>query len=273
MIKIFISHSSVDVKLAEAIVELLRDAIELPPEYIRCTSVDGYRLPAGANTEYTLKQEVNSSEVFIALLSEASLKSIYVIFELGARWASGKKLFPLLSPKLTPADVKGPITSLNCLSCASAAQLHQLVSEISNDLKLKVNSPAIYQRKLDNIVQYNEMTSMNSEKKEMDDNNKSDKSGTNRTHSKNNKLEVEPEVVKTIKENAKMAYPGDYSTQQYVVKEQIIAFRAVNSLLDADIPIDILDSIKYDAAIAYPSDYSTQLYVIREQIKAWKNLQ
>ena len=39
-IDIFISHSSDDLKIVEAIIELLRIALNIPAERIRCTSVD-----------------------------------------------------------------------------------------------------------------------------------------------------------------------------------------------------------------------------------------
>ncbi|MGX9728538.1 MAG: toll/interleukin-1 receptor domain-containing protein [Candidatus Electronema sp. VV] len=268
MIKIFISHSSADVKLAEAIVELLRDSIGLNPNDIRCTSVDGYRLPAGANTESILREEVNSSEVFLALLSEASIKSTYVIFELGARWSSGKRLFPLLAPKLKPVALNGPITSLNCLSCTSAAQLHQLVSEIADDLKIQVNKPSVYQKRIDNILNYKEQENNESRKINADSIQKMDTKKYIDEH-----LRSESDLIKIIKEDARLAHPGDFSTQQYIVKEQITAMRAINGLNDTGIPEDILRDIKLNTATAHPNDFSTQLYIIREQIKAWKNLQ
>lgn len=46
MIKVFISHSSKDVELVSKLINLFRDALNISPSEIRCTSIEGYRLPA-----------------------------------------------------------------------------------------------------------------------------------------------------------------------------------------------------------------------------------
>ena len=50
---VFISHSSKDAELAQALIDLLKDALGLTANQIRCSSVDGYRLPVGVNTSRT----------------------------------------------------------------------------------------------------------------------------------------------------------------------------------------------------------------------------
>ncbi len=49
--KIFVCHSSADKRIAEAFVDLLRTALPLSSKDIRCTSVDGYKLEAGTNSD------------------------------------------------------------------------------------------------------------------------------------------------------------------------------------------------------------------------------
>ncbi len=64
-VTIFVSHSSKDEALAKALVALLKSALALPANQIRCSSVDGHRLPVGVNTESTLREEVNRDKVLI----------------------------------------------------------------------------------------------------------------------------------------------------------------------------------------------------------------
>jgi hypothetical protein len=65
-IKVFISHSSADIEIATALIELLRDAMpDLHPPTIRCTSVPGYKLFGGADTDNQLRQEMREALVFV----------------------------------------------------------------------------------------------------------------------------------------------------------------------------------------------------------------
>ena len=149
---VFISHSSRDEALARAVVELLRSAMNLPSRDIRCSSVDGYRLPVGAHTEMTLREEVNGAAVMVGLLTPNSLASAYVMFELGARWGVGSFLAPLLAG-VTSQDLDAPLNYLNVLQASNAAHLHQFVQEISSRLRQPFDSPASYQHAIDRVIE------------------------------------------------------------------------------------------------------------------------
>lgn len=112
MIKIFISHSAHDASIAASLAELFRTAMRLSKSDIRCTSVDGYRLPAGANTDEQLRREVLEAPVLVGLMSHRSFESAYVLFELGARW--GKNEDPQHRAHSAP-----PIRSGNALALQS----------------------------------------------------------------------------------------------------------------------------------------------------------
>lgn len=142
-ILVLISHSNKDKALAEALIELLRSALGLLPTQIRCTSVDGYRLPAGVNVNDQLRAEIKGVGVLIGLLTSNSIDSTYVLFELGARWGAELFMIPLLAG-LTPERMQGPQRDLNAVSCDSEPQLIQLVEDIGRQLNLKVQSAAAY---------------------------------------------------------------------------------------------------------------------------------
>lgn len=152
MIDIFISHSAKDETIAVALIELLRTALTLRPDQIRCTSVDGYRLSAGANTNEQLRQEVHEAKTFIGLITQESLRSAYVLFELGARWGAGRPLIPLLAAGTPPNALVGPLSVLNALSCDSNSQIHQLVNDLAQQLNTSASIPSSYLAHIENLI-------------------------------------------------------------------------------------------------------------------------
>jgi len=149
---VFISHSSKDTPLAEALIDLLKAALALRAEQIRCSSVDGYRLPVGVNTESKLREEVNAANVVVGLVTPNSLASAYVMFELGARWGANRFLAPLLAG-VKAGELSGPLSLLNALSASNDAQLHQLIGDISKQLGLERQPTESYIRHVNQVKQ------------------------------------------------------------------------------------------------------------------------
>lgn len=167
MLSIFISHSHKDVELVRRLIALLRSSLNLPSKEIRATSLDGFRLPGGANTADRLRHEVQEAKVLIGIISISSLNSTYVIFELGARWGSGKPMVPLLVSDVDLDLLAEPLQEMNALSCRSSAQLYQLVEDIAGYLGVPVDSAAAYQEYVEDIVNFCEDPS-SSEKEELE---------------------------------------------------------------------------------------------------------
>jgi len=142
---IFISHSSKDAGIALNLIELLKTALNLRDKQIRCTSIDGFKLPAGANTDDVLKAEVRQAHAFIGLITPNSLNSAYVLFELGARWGAGLHMVPVLAG-VGPEALQGPLKGINSISADQIAQLHQLLSDLADTLDLKLETAAGYER-------------------------------------------------------------------------------------------------------------------------------
>lgn len=151
-IRLFISHSSKDSKFVQLLVELLRTALPLPASQVRCTSIDGYRLPGGANTDQQIKQEVHAADTFIGVISLHSIKSLYVVFELGARWGAGRSLIPLIAPGTDSNILSGPLSGINALNAGNRSQILQLISDISTELDVSAESPATYERNIELIL-------------------------------------------------------------------------------------------------------------------------
>jgi ABC-type branched-subunit amino acid transport system substrate-binding protein len=153
LLDIFISHSSEDKLIAEALIDLLRASLNISPNRIRCTSVDGYRLPVGAYTGDQLRQEVSEATVFIGLITNASVQSAYVLFELGARWGARLHLAPVLACGAGAKLLKGPLSDFNSLSCDVRAQIFQLVNDVAKTLGHTPHNPATYQKDVDRLYE------------------------------------------------------------------------------------------------------------------------
>ncbi len=147
---VFISHSSKDAALAQALIDLLRAGLGLHANQIRCSSVDGYRLSIGVNSESELREEVNAAKVVIGLITPNSLASYFVMFELGARWGANLFLAPLLAG-VQPSELSTPLSFLNALSANNESQLHQLLDNISKKLRLSLEATHSYVRHVSTV--------------------------------------------------------------------------------------------------------------------------
>lgn len=139
---LFVSHSSQDVEFVVRLVDLLTRALRLSSNEIRCTSLNGYRLPAGATIDSQLRREVNACKILIGVLSEYSLESMYVLFELGARWGTGRPFVPILTPTNLSFERLGPLQNINVMRSDDEGQIWQLLNELSGSLRRPLECPA-----------------------------------------------------------------------------------------------------------------------------------
>lgn len=108
-VRIFISHSSKDEDITQALVELLESSFELQQNDIRCTSLSGYKLPTGAHTSIKLKDEIKNSDIVIGVITLNSIGSHYVLFELGASWGLDISTFPVIAKGVDFDSLPGPL--------------------------------------------------------------------------------------------------------------------------------------------------------------------
>ena len=138
-VRIFISHAHEDADIVSSIVDLLLRAFNLSQEDIRCTSVDGFKYPGGVRIEEVLRNEVLNSELLISILTPVSLKSIYVLFELGARWGKERPIIPVLSKGLSPESVRqSPLFALNLIEMSEETHVYQLLEDASKIINVEI---------------------------------------------------------------------------------------------------------------------------------------
>lgn len=129
-IKIFLSHSAADVKLATALVDCIFSCMVLEDEEVRCTSVPGHKLPIGGDSTTILRDELSETSVVIGLLTQNALASSWVLFELGATWGAGRKLQPLLADDVDFSELPGPLSGSHAGKLAEKNDLAQFFEEL-----------------------------------------------------------------------------------------------------------------------------------------------
>lgn len=128
---IFISHSSHDIETARSLIDLLRSTFGLQKTAIRCTSVPGFQLPPGVNLIDRLKREIYEAKIFLGLITPSSMQSVFVLFELGARWGAKRPLLPVLAGGAKPDLLRGPLSTINAVNCSEPSQIRDLINTVA----------------------------------------------------------------------------------------------------------------------------------------------
>lgn len=260
MLDIFISHSSQDAEIVKLLIELIRSALNLSADKIRCTSISGYKLPAGASTDDQLRAEIFDSKVFIGVISPNSINSVYVAFELGARWGNKLPLFPLITNKMGAQLLKGPLKSINALNSCIRADLFQLINDLGKVLGKTPEFPSVYEGKLEELLTQSLKETLPS--------GESKKARPTLPEAYNDLSDAE--VV--IKDHCQKDWPDDYTMQLHCIHQQ----RQAVSELDMPRPDDLTDAefaqIKTKAMREWPEDFVMQLHAQKTQIESLRQL-
>lgn len=109
--RIFITHSSLDQELADALVQALRLGANLSEQHIFCSSVEGLGIPTGEEFLHYIRDQLEGTQLVIPLVTPAYLDSTFCAYELGASWVRQVPLFPLAVPPVSRAGLPGPLGS------------------------------------------------------------------------------------------------------------------------------------------------------------------
>lgn len=256
-IDIFISHSAKDENLAQALINLLVKAFHLKSKQIRCTSIPAYKLDIGVDTATALKAQIFSSKIFIGLLTEHSLNSTYVLFELGARWSTDKPLLPLICDPKGASLLESPLNNINALVATNEAELHKFVENVGTYLGIEADSAASYSNEL---KQLNKLSFAE---------NSSTQHSVSSTTVNNDEYSNAMDIIKkrSVKE-----YPDDYDMQVYVIEKEVAALEELKKGRPSDIPEDVFNKIRAGAKQRYPDEYDMQLYIEQNQYQAYRKL-
>lgn len=107
--KIFISHSSADLKYIEPFVELLAD-IGLSNDNLFCPSVPDYSIPLSQDIYEYLSSLFSEHKLYVIfMLSDNYYKSTACLNEMGAAWVLKKEYISVLLPSFAYQEIKGAV--------------------------------------------------------------------------------------------------------------------------------------------------------------------
>jgi len=248
-IEVFISHSSEDHEIAARLITLIRSSLNLEGEKIRCTSVDGFTLKGGTLFEEQLKVDISSSKTFIGIITPNSLKSIYVLFELGARWGANKHMIPLLAKGLKKGDLKGPLSSIHILKCGKGTDLHQLVEELGETLGKKLEKTDVYLNNIEDVIKEDKLIVKRNSKSHIKvniiDGNKTDIEKMINDWKQFKKANYKIEIIHTFTSQFPNAYTI-YPDCEYVINFEIFKSRGRALLNRLEVDHSYLVALKND---------------------------
>ena len=141
MTRIFISHSHSDETIADLLVDFLGEAIELSKKDIRCTSDPNHGLDfSSASISDQLKNDLKNAGALIVLVTVDSLRSPWILFEVGSFWTTDKLVAPIVGPGLDFEDLPGPLKGYRSIRITNEDANHEL-NELVNQLNQRLALP------------------------------------------------------------------------------------------------------------------------------------
>lgn len=165
MNKIFISHSSKDIRFVEEFVDLL-ETIGLDSNQIFCTSLPGYGIPLGENFIECLKSELSDLNTMVVfMLSENFYKSPVSMCEMGATWIQSKEHIPVLIPSFKFEDIAGTLKLTQGFMINDSMKWNEFKDKIHQTFGLEDLSDSVWERKRDRtITRINEFVTLGGNK-------------------------------------------------------------------------------------------------------------
>ena len=141
MTRIFISHSHSDETIADLLVDFLGEAIEVSKGDIRCTSDPNHGLDfSSASISDQLKNDLKNAGALIVLVTVDSLRSPWILFEVGSFWTTDKLVAPIVGPGLEFEDLPGPLKGYRSIRITNEGANHEL-NELVNQLNQRLALP------------------------------------------------------------------------------------------------------------------------------------
>jgi hypothetical protein len=121
----FLSHSTQDKRLVPEFMNLMRLGMNLRENEIFCTSENAIR--SGTSYLDVIRDNFINSKIVILLISKKYMQSPFCLCEMGAAWASGKAMIPLLV-NVDYKDIEYPTTPLKATQVSKLSNRDDLTN-------------------------------------------------------------------------------------------------------------------------------------------------
>ena len=138
--RMFVCHAKSDIEATSEIVDALENALEFPNGTLVASSLPGYA--SDVHGEGELHAMLTGATLMLALFTERSTYDPEFVFELGAAWALGIDVLPLLLGATSPNDVPWPLRDRPSLRAQEEAAWSDLVQQLSHRLQVPLRKPS-----------------------------------------------------------------------------------------------------------------------------------
>ncbi len=143
--KIFISHSSKDIKIIDEFVKrILGNGLGFDigesNQDIFCTSIEELGIKTGLEFRKSIRENLTNANIVLIFLSENYRKSEICQNEMGAAWAFEKTLVPLIIPPMDFKNVGVLMEVNNCVKLESENRLLKVCDELNDIFHLNNNA-------------------------------------------------------------------------------------------------------------------------------------
>ena len=156
--KIFISHSSKDIRYVECIVALLDD-MGLDQDNVFCSSLPGYGIPLDRNVFGYLREQFQLFDLHVIIVhSHNYYRSAVSLNEMGAAWVLKKHCTSFLLPGFEFGEMSGVVNSDNIAIKLDQSEdevkdkVNQLYAMLIDEFGLKRKADIVWEKKRDTFI-------------------------------------------------------------------------------------------------------------------------
>ena len=133
--KLFISHASSDVELVKELVDLFEFIGVKGKDNMLCSSVDGYRIPIGADFVDYLQEQFSNYNLFVIFVHTSNYyNSCISLNEMGAAWAVRSEYYSVLSSDFDFKEMVGVVDNHDIAVKIGSDDCASRLNELKNNI-------------------------------------------------------------------------------------------------------------------------------------------